>query len=85
MAVPEIDDGLAAAWERADREDAFWGANRVDLARRYPDRFVAVVDEQVVDSDPDLFVLAERLQAEGHDLRNVWISFMRFKSPPLLL
>jgi hypothetical protein len=79
------EDGLAAAWERADREHAFWEANRADLTQRYPDLFVAVVDEQVLDTDPDLYALAERLQAGGHDLREVWISFMRFKSPPLLL
>ncbi len=78
-------DGLAAAWERADREHAFWQANRADLTRRYPDQFVAVVDEQVIDSDPDLYVLAERLLAGGHDLRDAWITFMRFESPPLLL
>ena len=85
MAVPDTDDGLAVAWERADREDAFWEANRVDITRRYPDQFVAVIDEQVVDSDLDLYALAERLRADGHDLREVWISFMRFHSPPLLL
>ncbi len=85
MAVPEVDDGLAAAWERADRDHAFWEANRADLTRRYPDQFVAAADEQVIDNDPDLYTLAERLEAGGYDLRNVSISFMRFKSPPLLL
>ena len=85
MTVPDTDDGLAAAWERADREDAFWEANRADITRRYPDQFVAILDEQVIDSDPDLYVLAERLQSAGHDLRDVWIRFMRLNSPPLLL
>ena len=85
MAIPEVDDGLAAAWERADRERAFWKANRAELTRRYPDQFVAIADAQVIDTDPDFYVLAERLEAGGYDRRDVSISFMRFKSPHWLL
>jgi hypothetical protein len=78
-------DELSAVWERAERERAFCEAHRTELTRQYPDQFVAVMDEQVVDSDPDLYALAERLQDAGHELRNVWISFLRFRSPPWLL
>ncbi len=84
MATSETDE-LSAVWERAERERDFCIANRDALTRQYPDQFVAVVDERVIDTDPDLYVLAERLEAGGHELRNVWITFMRFKSPPLLL
>ena len=84
MTVADVDE-VTAALERAERGRAFWKANRAELTRRYPDQFVAVLDERVISTDVDLFGLAERLQAEGHDLRDVWISFMRWKSPPLLL
>ena len=78
-------DELSIGWERAERERNFCVANREALARQYPDQFVAIVDEQVVAADPDLYALTDRLQAGGHELRNVWITYMRSKSPPLLL
>jgi len=78
-------DDLSAVWERAERERAFWKTNRSDLTRRYPDQFVAVVDERVIAIDADLLVLTQRLRIKGHDIRDAWIAFMRTERHPLLL
>ncbi len=78
-------DDLSAVWERAERERAFWKTDRADLTRRYPDQFVAVIDERVIATDADLLVLTERLRTEGHDIRDAWIAFMGSGRHPLLL
>lgn len=78
-------DDLSAVWEGAERERAFWKSNRADFTRRYPDLFVAVVEERVVAADSDLLVLTQRLRAEGHDVRDTWIAFMSSGHHPLLL
>ena len=59
--------------------------SRADLTRRYPDQFVAVVDERVIAADADLLVLTQRLRTEGSDIRDTWIAFMRSGRPHLLL
>ena len=77
MAVPLPDRAtLDAARRRAEEERAFWDAHRADLISTYPDEFVAVQNDEVVGHDPDLLVLARRLQEAGIEPNQVMIEFM---------
>ena len=40
---------------------------------------------QVIDYDPDLMSLVQRLRAGGHDVRDVWIEFVATDRHKLLL
>jgi hypothetical protein len=76
---------LEATWQRAEEERAFWDANRARLSEQYPDEFVAVQHGEVVDHDPDLLLLVQRLQARGIGVPGVWLQFMATRNRPLLL
>ena len=77
MAVPLPDrETLDAARKRAEEERAYWDAHRADLTSKYPDEFVAVQNGVVVGHDPDLIVLAQRLQAAGFAPNEATIEFM---------
>ena len=77
MAVPLPDRAtLDAARKRAEEERAYWDAHRAKLTSRYPDEFVAALHGEVVGHDPDLMVLAQRLQAAGIEPKEATIEFM---------
>ena len=66
MPVPLPDRAmLDAAHKRAEEQRAFWVAHRAELTERFPDEFVAIQNGKVLDHDPDLMVLALRLQRAG--------------------
>lgn len=80
MAVPvPTRAALDAAQRRAEEERAYWDAHRADLTRRYPDEFVAVRGGEVVEHDPDLMVLAERLQIAGIQPKDAFIAYLATK------
>ena len=86
MAVPLPDrETLNAARRRAEKERAFWSANRAELTRRFPDEFVAVLNGEVVDHDRDLIVLARRLQESGVQPNEAAIEFMATEQELFLL
>lgn len=86
MALPLSDRAtLDAAWQRAKERGVFWDAHRSELTQVYPDEFVAVSNRNVVDHDPDLMVLVQRLRAGGHDLQDTWIEFLATDRQKLIL
>ena len=86
MALPLPDRAsLDAALKRADERRAFWDAHRAALIREYPDEFVAVAHGTVVDHDPDLMSLVQRLRAAGHDMRELWTEYMATERHKLIL
>ena len=46
---------------------------------------MAVTGGEVVAHEPDLRTLLRRLEELGHDLRDVWVEYMRTARNPLLL
>jgi hypothetical protein len=46
------------------RESAFFDAHQDELRLRYPDQYVAILHGMVIDSDPSLSHLAERVYRE---------------------
>jgi hypothetical protein len=84
MTAP-IDDPVAieAMFKRAEDEDAFWDAHYDELKARYPDEFVAVSvrDREVVEHDPDLIAITDRLRARGYSHLDVWVKFTFTKYP----
>ena len=86
MAVPLPDRAtLDAVKRRAEDERAFWSARRAELSRRFPDEFVAVGSGEIVDHDPDLMILARRLQKKGIPSHKVSIFFMATQPETYLL
>ena len=84
MSAP-IDDLEAAdaAYRCAVEGTEFWIEHFDELVARYPDEFVAVSvhDREVVDHDPDLSVLMDRLRARGHSHLDVWVDFTFTRFP----
>ena len=76
---------LDASWRHAEERRAFWDAHRAEFTQTYPDRFVAVHNQAVVDHDADLMSLVQRLRAAGHDVQETWIEFMATDRHKLLL
>jgi hypothetical protein len=57
----------------ADR--AFLDAHRAELAARYPDEFVAVVNGEFIDHGRDLFALGERINGtNGYNGALIWFT-----------
>jgi len=84
LTVPERAT-LEAAMRRAEEQRAFWDANRAELTQAYPDEFVAAHDGDIIDHDPDLMSLVQRLRANGRSIQDIWIEFMATDRHKLLL
>ena len=76
---------LNAAMRRADEERALWDAHRTEYTRLYPDQFVAVRNGELVDHDPDLMLLVQRLRANGLDVGDLSVQFMASSQHRFLL
>lgn len=64
----------------------FWDDNYQALLKRYPEKFVAVKDGEVVAANSDLALLVYELRDKGLDpRRDVAIQFVSAKSAYLLL
>jgi Family of unknown function (DUF5678) len=86
MAVPLPDRvTLDAVKRRAEDERAFWSAHRAELTQRFPDEFIAVRNGEIVDHDPDLMILARRLQKKGIPSHKVSIFFTATQPESYLL
>jgi hypothetical protein len=51
-----------ALWDESHRELEFWQKNGRELRKKYPELAVAVVDGEVIDTDPDPIALITRVQ-----------------------
>ena len=84
MTAP-IDDpeAIEAMFKRAEEERAFWDAHYDELKARYPDEFVAVSvqNREVVEHDPDLIAITDRLRARGYSHLDVWVEFLFTEYP----
>jgi len=74
-------DGYAAA-------KAFYEKNKPRILSEYRGRYIAIVDDTVIDSDPDYSALAERVFA-AHGVRSLFMPLVqeaskaiRMKRPP---
>lgn len=59
-----------------DRDTVWFRKNMVRFRKRYPNEFVAVRKKRLVDHDPDLQSLIQRLTKEYKDLRPFVIEFV---------
>lgn len=79
MTAP-IDDtiDIEVMFKRAEEERAFWDAHYDELKAKFPDEFVAVSvqSHEVVEHDPDLTTLMDRLRARGYSHIDVWVEFL---------
>jgi hypothetical protein len=69
-----------AGWQRAEEEDALWGAHGSEFQRCYPDQYVAVNGGVVVATAADLPALVATLAAQRIDPADTWVRF--FSSGP---
>lgn len=73
--VPDLEEA-AAVLREGRREQAFWDANYADLARRYPERYIAVHDGAVVAVSDDLPTLEAAVRRRGLDIRRAWVRYV---------
>ena len=69
---------------RAAENRSWVSANYVDLARKYRDRWVAVLDKAVIDNDKDLEKLAKRLR-KRLDKRYAEVAMEYVTKKPLIM
>lgn len=56
-----------------------------ELRERYPDKYVAVKNGKIVDSDEDLDALLSRLEEKGIDPSRTPVEFISRKPEPLIV
>ncbi len=72
--------------EESVRIQAFWNDHYQELLAEYPEKFVAVKEGSVVESNDHLAGLVDDLERSGLDIRtDVWIEFITARSASLLL
>ena len=67
---------VAALFERADREQAFWQEHSEEFKARYPDQWVAVRDGSVIAVNKSLRGLNGELARQGLKPTEAWVGFM---------
>ena len=73
------------AIDRFHRDGQYFDANREDLLRRYPECWVAILDERVVGTDPDFEKLLLSLEEAGLPLEQVFIDRATAQSDVFIL
>jgi hypothetical protein len=73
--LPDL-GGLATAWNQAEEQQQFWESRSAEFLEMYPDRFVAVHNEEVVAVADRLEELLDMLKSRGLDRRSVWVRFI---------
>lgn len=71
------------AWERADKEQAFWEEQAADFPLRYPDQYVAVHDDIVVAHASSLLEIIDLLRTHNLKPADVWMRY--FSAHPMHL
>jgi hypothetical protein len=75
MQSPTAED-LREARERANAKRRYWREHYGEFDRTYHGQFVAVKDGEFLDADVKFERLADRLEARGFALRDVWMRFI---------
>jgi hypothetical protein len=75
---------LVGELQRSERDEIYLENNCRILVRFYPNQFVAVYDQVVVDSDEDMDKLLARLRKKRINMHRVVIRFMSTKPEPML-
>ncbi len=73
--VPSLEEA-EENWDEAERELRFWRDHYGELLHQYPDQFVAVQDDTVVATNPDLDQLLDSLEHQGIEPTKVWVRFL---------
>jgi hypothetical protein len=84
MTTPRIDP-IDALWDRAEAERIFWEDHYSKFVPRYPDKFVAVHEGEVIASGAELDSVLREVQATGVDRREVWVRFIAATPRTLIL
>ena len=74
--ISPSDDRIEAGFREAQAQQEFWESHSEELSRQYPDQFVAVRDDKVVEVAADLQQLVYALRAKGIEPSSVWVRFM---------
>ena len=78
-------DPADALWERADAERRYWDEEFPSLLEKYPDRFVAVHNREVIASALDLLDLLHEIERRGVNPRDAWVRFISASRRSVLL
>ena len=78
-------DTVRTALREAERERRYWDEHRDEFRRQYGDRFVAVWQDEVVATAPNLRQLREQLRESGLDSRHVWMRFIASRPRTMIL
>jgi hypothetical protein len=73
------------ARREAEAKDAFFQEHWQEFLQKYPDHFVAVLDEQVIAHAPDLVELIDVLEKRGLKPTDIWMRFVDTGSRMLIL
>ncbi len=78
---------LERIFQRFQRDGDYINANRTELLRQYPDQFVAVFKEKVIDADKELDKLIKRLKRRYtiETRARMRIEFLHTKRPTWIL
>jgi hypothetical protein len=71
-----IDEGMARRFQQAREERAYWETHYPELLAQYPDEWVAVGDGKVIAHTQHVWDLLQRLDREGLDPRDSWITYL---------
>ena len=75
--APSLDSpAVRAARKAAEDQLRFWTEHHAELLDRYPDQFVAVVNNEVVATSSDLLQVVQALEAKGLEPRRAWVRFI---------
>jgi len=70
---------------RHERDVEFFEYHHKELLEKYPDKWVAVYDVEVIDTDKDFFALLDHLKEKGIPTNKTVIHFMDTDPKPLIL
>jgi hypothetical protein len=71
-----IDEGMARRFQRARDERDYWDRHHSKLLAQYPDEWVAVHDGRVIAHAQHVWDLLQRLERQGIDPRDSWMTYL---------
>jgi len=67
-------------------QDVYWvSENQEELRKKFPGKYIAVINCEVVDSDPNLQVLLQRLREGGKNPGEIPVEFISREPARLIL
>jgi hypothetical protein len=73
---PEVLSQLPRAWEEIGEDFDYFLRHLEELSKEYPDRWIAILDGEVVESASNVEAVLERLEQRGIDPRSPVIEFV---------